>query len=186
MKNVGAVKGLSNGPDDRSRFTILHSFPSPDIEKAWRECLSRVEFPAHYDAPEYFAEPCWAGRRPFAILAMDQGSVVGVLTGLHEENEVICGLQSRPQICIDPTADSGAALISLARGLLEESGSVKLVTVYTWSWMPLDMFEVYGFRRRALEGNVVLDFTAVQISPIRSVELSRIGAFAGLRRGVAG
>src|SRR5439155_22279369 len=109
MKNGRVAKGLGNGPNDRSRFTILHSFPSPDIEKAWRDCLSRVEFPAHYDTPEYFAEPYWTGRRPFAILAMDQGSVVGVLTGLHEQNEVMCGLQSRPQICIDPTADSSVA-----------------------------------------------------------------------------
>ena len=143
----------------RTSFVILHDFPSSEIERAWRDCLRRVEFPAHYYSPEFFREPDWEGKSPFAILAVDRGLITGVLTGLHEGNQVISGLQSRPQICVDPTADTRVALDSLARGLLAEAGSAKLITAYSWSWLALDAFQPFGFRRRSLEGNVVLDLT---------------------------
>jgi hypothetical protein len=140
-------------------FLILHEFPCPDVEKAWRDCLSRVETPAHYNCPEFFKEPVWTGKRPFAVLALDRGCVIGVLTGLHEGNQVVSGLQSRPQICVDITTDAATALRSLARGLLTEAGSANLVTTYTWSSLPLTAFESFGFRCRAFEGNIVLDLT---------------------------
>jgi hypothetical protein len=140
-------------------FVILHDFPSSEMDRAWRDCLRGVEFPAHYNSPKFFQEPYWAGKSPFAILAMDRGLVTGVLTGLHEGNQVISGLQSRPQICVDARADSRVALDGLARGLLAEAGSAKMITVYSWSWLALDTFRLFGFRPRQLEGNVILDLT---------------------------
>ncbi len=140
-------------------FVVLNDFPPPDIEKAWRDCLCRVECPPSYCCPEFFLEPSWFGKRPFAILAVDRDSVVGVLTGLHEGNQVLSGQQSRPQICVDATADFHAAMDSLARGLLAEASSAKLVTVHSWNWLPLQPFELLGFRQRQMEGNVVLDLT---------------------------
>jgi len=145
-------------PEDRS-FTILRNYPTPLTEKAWRDCLSRVEAPAHYDSPEFFLEPYWVGKQPFAILAFDRGAIVGVLTGLKEGNHVTSGLESRPQVCVDRTGDVNAALRSLAQGLLAEAGSAKLITVYSWSSLPLHPFESYHFRRRELEGDVVLELT---------------------------
>jgi len=38
-------------------FKILREFPSPDLERAWRDYLARIEFPSHYESPEYFLEP---------------------------------------------------------------------------------------------------------------------------------
>src|ERR1700674_5510779 len=81
-----------------SSFAILHDFPPPEIEEAWRDFLSRVEVPAHYDCPEFFVERHWVGKRHFAILALNRGSVVGVLTGQHKGNEGLSGLPSRPPI----------------------------------------------------------------------------------------
>jgi hypothetical protein len=126
---------------------------------AWRDFLSRVEVPAHYDCPEFFRDHHWVGKRHFAVLALNRGSVVGVLTGQHKRNEVLSGLQSRPQICVDMAGDTNATLRSLAQGLLAEAGSTKLVTAYSWNSLPLDAFESFGFRRRELEGNVVLDLS---------------------------
>lgn len=140
-------------------FVILHDFPSREIERAWRDCLRRVEFPAHYHSPEFFREPYWTGKRPFAILAMDGGSVTGVLTGLHEGEQVVSGRRSCSQICADTTADTRIALDRLARGLLAEAGSAQLITVYSWNWLDLDPFKTFGFRPRQLAGNVVLDLT---------------------------
>jgi hypothetical protein len=144
---------------DENGSVILHDFPAPDMEKLWRDCLCRTGCPAHYDSPEFFLEPYWAGKRPFAILALHRGVIVGVLTGLNEGYQIVSGLQQRPQICVDTTADAIAAMSSLARGLLAEAGSAELVTVYSWSRMPMNEFESYGFRRRPFEGSVVLDLS---------------------------
>jgi hypothetical protein len=158
MELADAAMDLSSQTNDESSFLVLHNFPTSDLERKWRDCLARIEFPAHYNSPEFFLEPSWKGKLPFAILALHQGAVVGVLTGLNEEYQVTSGLQSRPQICVD-TPDPMAAMSSLTRGLLAEAGSAKLITVYSWSRVPMHAFESYGFRRRPFVGNVVLDLT---------------------------
>jgi hypothetical protein len=141
-------------------FKILHEFPTAALERAWRDCLTRVEFPAHYNTPEYFLEPYFTGRRPFAVLALEGDEVSGVLTGLHEENEVHCGLASRPQICVDPSKDGNAVQRALLEGLLSEAGGAELIAVFTWTSLELPVFAGHGFRRRALPGNVVLDLSS--------------------------
>jgi hypothetical protein len=140
-------------------FKILHEFPAADLERAWRDCLARVEFPSHYDAPEYFLEPYFTTRGPFAVLAMESDVVTGILTGLHDGTHVHCGLPSRPQICIDPTKDTNATQLALMQGLLSEAGRAELVTVFTWPSLELPVFAARGFRRRELPGNVVLDLS---------------------------
>jgi Acetyltransferase (GNAT) domain len=140
-------------------FKILHEFPDAGLEKAWRDCLTRVEFPSHYNTPEYFLEPYFTTRRPFAVLAFEGEAVTGVLTGLHEGNQVHCGLPSRPQICADPTKDAAATQRALMEGLLNEAGGAELITVFTWPSLELPVFAKRGFRRRQLPGNVVLDLS---------------------------
>jgi hypothetical protein len=142
-----------------STFLILREFPPPDIEELWRKFLSRIDSPSQYDAPEYFLEPHWAGKRPFVILAFHQSEVVGVATGVHVHGSTDCGLLSRPQIRIDPAADPLIASSTLAEGLLQEAGKDKLITVFAWNWIPLIGFEQRGFVRRETEGDVVLDLT---------------------------
>jgi len=140
-------------------FLILDRFPDPAIEKAWRACLDEVRFPSHYCAPEFFLEPFWEGNQPFAVLALEQDTVVGVLTGLHENKQTESGLQWRPQICVRDGAGFEAVLDALARGLIEAAGSSSLVSVFSWRWNPLGVFSRYGFRHRSFEGDVVLDLT---------------------------
>jgi len=140
-------------------FRVLHEFPSAEIERAWRDCLTRVDMPSHYDAPEYFLEPLRVGNRAFAVLALDDNRVRGVLTGFHRDGHVISGLPSRPQICVDSTQDAGTTLEALAQGLLAEADSSQLVSVYTWSSLKLPPFSEHGFRCRQLLGTVVLDLT---------------------------
>jgi len=149
-------------PDKHSfqarRFLILHEFPAPDVEQAWRECLTRIEVPSHYESPEYFLDPLRQGTRPFAVLALEDDRVRGVLTGFHLGKEVRVGLSSRPQIGVDGT-DTAAALETLAQGLLVEAKDADLVSVYTWSSLELMPFQAHGFRRRELQGSVVLDLS---------------------------
>ncbi|HEV7217899.1 MAG TPA: GNAT family N-acetyltransferase [Terriglobales bacterium] len=140
-------------------FIVLKEFPAVHVERMWRDCLTRVEFPSHYNAPEYFLVPLWAGKGPFAVLALDGETVTGVLTGLRTGGEVSCGVASRPQISVDPEKDVSATLDALARGLLEVATTAELITVYTWSSLELPAFAACGFRHRRLEGSVVLDLT---------------------------
>jgi CelD/BcsL family acetyltransferase involved in cellulose biosynthesis len=145
------------------RYEILHKFPDVSIESAWRDLLSRIEIPSHYNTPEYFLEPHWTGKKPFAIIAVNDthqdGRAVAVLTGIHDGDQVVSGLPSRPQIAVDPAADAATALETLLQGLLKESGKSKLLTVYSWPALELSPFAARGFRRRQLQGNVVLDLT---------------------------
>ena|SRR5208282_129056 len=140
-------------------FKILREFPSPDMEKAWRDYLARVEFPSHYESPEYFVEPLWPGKPRFAVLAFENEKVIGVLTGLHAGKDVICGLPARPQISVDPAGDTAAILETLLQGLLAEASSAELVSVYTWAYLKLPPFAARGFRCQQVQGNVVLDLT---------------------------
>ncbi len=141
------------------KYEILHQFPALEIETLWRDFLHRLELPSHYDAPEYFLEPFWAGKKPFAILALDGTVIVGILTGIHQDDHVICGLPARPQISVDPKADTNAAFEVLVEGLFREAGRAKTLTVYSWPHLNLLPFSGRGFRRRQLRGNVVLDLT---------------------------
>lgn len=147
---------LAAYPTLQKTFLILNNYPTSEIETAWREFLNHVDSPAHYDAPEYFLEPYWSGKRPFAILAVDGPQVIGVLTGLHGEAEITCGVPSRPQIQLDAHA-AWLASDLLAQGLLQESNHEGLVAIFAWAGVPLHGFEEAGFLRRELEGNVVLD-----------------------------
>ncbi|MGA7218595.1 MAG: GNAT family N-acetyltransferase [Candidatus Sulfotelmatobacter sp.] len=136
---------------------VVREFPGPSLELAWRDCLDRVDFPAHYNAPEYFLDAKQAEERRFALLATDQDRVTGVLTAAIEKPHAECGLQSRPQICMDQGADAVTTATALARGFLAEARAAKLLTVYSWS--RLEGFMECGFRERALPGVVVLDLT---------------------------
>ena len=150
------LRDLSLGPIP---FLILHDYPTPEVEKLWREFLDHIDSPSHYDAPEYFLEPHWVGKMPFVVLALDQKRVVGVLSGLHLKDSVQCGLSSRPQIRVRDEVDALRAADLLAEGLLQEAGHDHLITIYSWVWLPLMGLEQRGFLRRELEGNVVLDLS---------------------------
>jgi len=141
----------------KASYLILHAYPSPEHEAAWRDFLTRAEMPSHYDSPGFFLEPWWEKKRPFAVLALDDDRIVGSLTGVHEGGEVRCGHPTRPQICFDRTADQAAVADILVQGLLAEAGRANLATVYSWNLLP--SLERSGFRSRQMEGDVVLDLT---------------------------
>lgn len=137
-------------------FVVLHAFPPPELERAWRCFLGGGELPSHYCAPEFFREPFWGGKAPFAILALDRGNVVGVATGIREGPEIQCGQPSRPQLLVE-TSDRTAPVNALTQGLLTEAGRAQVLSVYSWD--PLEALRSCGFRLRPMEGNVMLDLT---------------------------
>ena len=140
-------------------FTIIRGFPSSELQARWRDYLARLQCPSHYDSPDFFLEPFWTDQKPFAVLALRDKQIVGVLTGLHAGKNVVSGLASRPQISVDPSENSGSVLEVLLEGLLTEAVSAELVSVYSWAFLKLPSFVARGFRSQQLAGNVVLDLT---------------------------
>jgi Acetyltransferase (GNAT) domain len=138
-------------------FTILHEYPSPDLEDKWHRFLARADFPAHYVSPTYFREPFLRAHGQFAILAWHNSEIVAALTGLHQGPQVISGQMSRPQICFDKSIDPEVVALSLIEGLLAEGHSSALITLFTWS--PIKSFEKHGYQYGEEEGVVMLDLT---------------------------
>src|SRR5580700_12023357 len=126
---------VQHGQEEDAHISSLHDFPARELEGHWRQFLSQADSPSAYTAPEFFLEPYWEGKNPFAILAFIRGEVVGVLTGLHLRDRVVSGLPSRPQICTKDNNEESADI--LLKGLLQEAGSAKLLEVFAWHSSPL-------------------------------------------------
>ena len=141
----------------QTSWTVLHGYPDADVEASWREFLGNADFAAHYVSPEYFREPFVRDKEPFVVLAWQGDRIIAAVSGTHEEQHLVCGLMSRPQMCFDQTANVDAACDALLGGLLDEGKSAKLITLY--SWAPLDSFSKRGFQCQEEEGVVMLDLT---------------------------
>jgi hypothetical protein len=140
-----------------ANYLVLRDLPEPHIEVVWRNFLKNGEMPSHYCAPEFFREPFWDDKLPFAVLALDQGKVVGVATALRDDREFTCGLPCRPQMCLPKGPDREQAESALVQGILSEAGSSELVSIYSWTGLesPVGL----GFRCAETEGAVMLDLT---------------------------
>jgi hypothetical protein len=130
-----------------------------------------ADVPTHYVSPEYFLEPAWSDRSPFAILARQNDAVIGILTGIHIGSHAVSGLPPRPQICLNTQFDEAESIDAVARGLLYEARSSTLVTVHTW--VRCDGFAARGFRRSADDGVVMLDLTRGPESLFKDFSSSR-------------
>jgi hypothetical protein len=100
----------------------LHSYPDPAIEASWRRYALAERYPSQYLAPEFFLEPFFASRKPFAILLLKDERVVAVVSGTHEKTHLRCGNSGSPQLSISPecTEDDLALLVEALRA--ETSG----------------------------------------------------------------
>lgn len=136
---------------------LLRQCPTPEIRELWEDFLCRVKFPDLYTTPHLFSEPYWKDKKTFAILAMHDGQVTGVLTGLDEGDQVTCGIPSRPQLQIDPDSETQKAAQILAKALVSEFPNARVTTAYSWSGALAPEFEAQHFRVRQLGGVVVLD-----------------------------
>jgi hypothetical protein len=159
---IASDKRVQTTTDDRERrvgYRILHAYPEPELELKWLECLGHATDPAHYASPAFFKELYFKDKNPFAVLAMMNEEVVGVLTGLHEKTKVISGLESRAHIAVDVRYNVNSVLSLLARGIKEEARGAKIVEVYSWSRLNLSPLVDMGYRKRGLTGNPVLDLS---------------------------
>jgi hypothetical protein len=138
-------------------YHILHRQPGGLIEALWRACLVDADFPTHYTAPEYFSEPGFRNKGPFAVLSLSGDEVTAVLTGTNKGAYVQSGLSVRPQIVFSRRTDRVRAMANMVDGLLVEAGSAKLVDLFVWS----DIATLVDprFRKKQYEGVAMLDLS---------------------------
>jgi hypothetical protein len=138
-------------------YHILHHHPGGVIESSWRACLAQSDFPTHYTAPEYFLEPAFRNKGPFAILSRSGEEVTAILTGTNDGAYVQSGLSVRPQIVFSRRADRVRAITNVIEGLLVEAASAKLVDMFVW--YDIATLVDTRFREKKYEGVVMLDLS---------------------------
>lgn len=144
------------------KFLILEDYPGSELEAKWNDFVGRASYACAYTAPEFFKEPFWEGKNPFAVLVFDEGGeITGVATGLDVEGQINCGLEVRPQVSIRRDTDQRRFAAALAEALLEKSGkSGSLIRIN--SWEEIAGFERHGFEIKESEDHrriVLLDLT---------------------------
>jgi hypothetical protein len=135
------------------RAVTLHAYPATALERAWRKYTLREQYPTQYLAPEFFLEPFFADKKPFAILVTKHDEVVAVLTGLHEEKFVRCGNSGSPQMSVSPECEP-EGLACLIEALRIESGK-KGATIT--SFYDVAELKSFGFFYRTSGATMILD-----------------------------
>lgn len=136
-------------------YKVLECYPGTVDEAAWRDCLANSDDASHYTSPDFFLEPWFRESRAFAILAIVDARVDGVLTGVMSGGVAECGLAVRPQLSRRRSCNQAIVDEVLAEGLLSlptrESGLLKV-----YSWEPLLAFDGRGFSSRINQEETIL------------------------------
>ena len=113
--------------------------------------MARADFPGLNTSPDLFRDVASRDRNPFAVLALDGGDIVGVLSGIIEGGEVVCGQRWCPQVAMLRGGDRGRIGDTLLDGLRKVPGTARaLLVIYSFS--ELDAMERGGFRKRVSAG----------------------------------
>ena len=168
------------------RFRGLHCGSGPAALSAWRDFLTRADFPCHYVTPEFFSEPLFTARSPFAVLIRQRGDVVAVCTGILDRRTAQCGLISRPQLAIDPEADQTHLARSLAAAFRQVHPQANAVSLFAWTPMPA--LTSLSYREQVYSdhaGIVLLDLRRGPDALFREFsESRRANIRKGIRRGI--
>jgi hypothetical protein len=140
---------------------ILTSIPDDSTAVAWNDCLDNSEFAGLYMAPDFFGVQYFREQCPFAVLAVRDSLVHGVVTGLFANRDMECGHSGSPQICVRNGSDLEMVGKALATGLKSLSlPSTKFISAFAWN--EVAGFQSAGFRIKKFEvplGTIVLDLS---------------------------
>jgi Acetyltransferase (GNAT) domain len=140
---------------------ILTSFPDDSTVAAWNDCLDNSQFAGFFTSPDYFRVQYHELKRPFAILAVADGVVHGVATGLLSNHDITCGLSGAPQVCLRTGSHNEEVGKALAAGLrTHASKSTKFISAFAWN--ETAGFKSLGFRVKDFQtplGTILLDLS---------------------------
>jgi len=140
---------------------VVTSIPDDSTAVAWNDCLDNSEFAGLYMAPDFFRVQYFKDQGPFAVLAVRDSVVHGVVTGLFANRDVECGHSGSPQIRVRNGSDLDVVGKALATGLKGLSlPSTKFISAFAWN--EVAGFQSAGFRIKRFEvplGAIVLDLS---------------------------
>lgn len=140
---------------------ILTSIPDDSTAAAWNDCLDNSEFAGWYTAPDYFRVQYFQHERPFAVLAVSDDVVHGIVTGLLRDQEMRCGHSGGPQVCIRRGSQHEEVGKALAAGLRNHAiKSTRFISVFAWN--ETAGFQSLGFRVKSFQtplGTILLDLS---------------------------
>ena len=126
-------------------YRLFSSVPDADLLERWNEFLADASFASHYVTPDFFTDPFAGEGERFAVLALDDGRVDAVLTGLRRGRSFISGLAVRPQIAFRRGVDRLAAFNKLLDGIAVMPGErVEFTELH--SWEPVDVVKARGYQ----------------------------------------
>jgi hypothetical protein len=150
---------------DSMKTVILTAYPEENIKQKWMSLLDSADYASHYSSPEFFVEPYFYDKNPFAVLIFDENDRIdGVLTGIHVDGELICGREGTPNLIIRRGCDFDKIGRFMADALISHGGeNCKLISVCAWNQNA--GFLQKRFLERAYQGGsgtIVLDLTQNQ------------------------
>lgn len=134
------------------RFEIITDYPNTELEQKWFDFLPGSTYSSHYTSPGFFKMPYWKTQNPYAVLVLDDERIVGVSCGLNQNNQIVSGLEVRPQVAFAKDADELGVAKTMLEGLEKVSGDEgELITLHTLE--KIDAFEELGFKAKKAEGS---------------------------------
>lgn len=142
-------------------FLIVTAKPTGLLECEWEDFLLDCDFATHYVTTDFFSDPFVGHGDRFAVLAISDGRIDAILTGLRNGAKVLSGLAVRPQTAFRRGVDRGSVARWLVKGVAEYAGNgVDLIKFH--SWHPILGLDNSGFRYEACssaESVVMLDLS---------------------------
>jgi len=143
------------------KHLILTSPPDDSTIAAWNDCLDNSEFAGLYVTSDFLRVLYFKDQRPFAVLAVSDGVVHGVVTGVVGDRDIECGHSGSPQICLRRGSSPEAVGEVLAEGLRRQVlPSTEFIGAFAWT--EVTGLQAAGFRPRRFEvpwGTIVLDLS---------------------------
>ena len=116
------------------------------------------DYPTHYTAPEFFLEPAFRSKNPFAVLSTAGDKVTGVLTGINERGHVQSGLSVRPQIALSHSAGPVRGLRKTCWRALSQRQDAPGSSIFSRGPNTAGSIDA-RFRQKQCEGVIMLDLS---------------------------
>lgn len=115
------------------KYLVITERPEKDLLEKWEDLLCHSAFASHYGTPDFFDDPFVGVGHRFAVFALEDEKINGVLTGLNANGVVTSGLPVRPQVAFRDGIDNADAAKALIEGLkLIGGASSSLIKLYSW------------------------------------------------------
>jgi len=114
-------------------FQVVTTTPDGNLADRWNDFLANAEFATHYVTPDFFVDP-FAGRgERFAVLAINDGRIDAVVTGIRAGRRIVSGMEVRPQSAFRNGIERNKAAKAMIAGIAEfAGGSAELITLHSW------------------------------------------------------